>query len=226
MFGLDWVDALGAATVALAVGFALPQLLRLWHDGTAAGLSLAALGNGIVSEVAWTGYAIHLGDRWVLAATLVAAPGALAMLLLGWRAGADRAMSWLPIAWAAVIVAAVAVEVLTHRDVLAFVLGGSFLWSVVPAVTTAWRAPDVSGIAAVAWWVVLAEGVLWLGYGLMSGVWATVVSSMVCFAGAFGILGRLALERMPTLRAVVLSRSVVGWTAWDDAELDRLLDTA
>ena len=53
--GWVWVDVLGAATVVLALMFALPQLVRLIRTGSAAGLSLTALANSSVSAVAWLG---------------------------------------------------------------------------------------------------------------------------------------------------------------------------
>ncbi len=191
---LDWVDALGATTVALALMFSMPQLLRLVRTGNAAGLSLTALGNSGVSTVAWFGYGLHLGDPWVVTSTAVYAPTLVVTAWYAWRAGADRSTPWLPLAWTALLLAGLAIEASTLVPAFALVLGGSTLWLVGPAVLTAWTSEDISGIAPGTWWVLLGEGVIFLAYGLMAGVFATVVYAVVCFLGATGVLSRLAVD--------------------------------
>jgi hypothetical protein len=64
-------------------------------------------------------------------------------------------------------------------------------------VVKAWLSTDVSALAAASWWVLAAEGALFLGYGLAQAVLAATVYGVLCLLGAFGVLGRLAVPRRP-----------------------------
>lgn len=192
--GWVWVDVLGAATVVLALMFALPQLVRLIRTGSAAGLSLTALGNSSVSAVAWLGYALHVGDVWVLTSTLVYSPMLAITAFLAWRAGADRTAPWLPLLYAGVLGSAVALDLLTGTAVFALVLGCSTLWTVGPALYSVWTTHDVSGVAPMTWWVLMTEGFVFLAYGIAADRLATLVYAVVCLIGSTGVLSRLAVD--------------------------------
>lgn len=186
---------IGLSTVVLAVAISVPQLVRTARTGAVSGVSLAAVANSTVSFGAWTVYAVGLGDLWLIASSAVGLPGQLALTWLVWRRGGDRAHLWLPGVWLALLGAVAATDVLLGTGLAHLVVGASVLWLVIPAVLHAWRSSDVSGIAAGSWWVLSAEGALFLGYGLVAGVPATVVYGVACLAGSSGVLGRLAVAR-------------------------------
>jgi uncharacterized protein with PQ loop repeat len=189
----DWVDALGATTVGLALMFALPQLVRLIRTGSGAGLSLTALGNSSVSTVAWLAYGWHVGDPWVVASTSAYAPALAVTIWYARRAGATRSAPWLPLVWIGLLGGSLAVDAVAGTPLFAFVLGGSTLWMVGPTIHTVWTTDDVSGVAPITWWVLLVEGFVFLAYGLAAGLLATVVYAVVCLVGSSGVLSRLAV---------------------------------
>jgi uncharacterized protein with PQ loop repeat len=189
-----WVDVLGATTVVLALMFALPQLMRLMRTGSAAGLSLTSLGNSAVGVVAWLGYALHVGDVWVLTSTLVYSPMLAVTAWLAWRAGADRSAPWLPVLYAGILAGALVLDLSTGAQVFALVLGCSTLWTVGPALYSVWTTHDVSGVAPVTWWVLMVEGMVFLAYGATAGRTATLVYAVVCLIGSTGVLSRLAVD--------------------------------
>lgn len=197
---MDAVVLLGLATVALAVGFSVPQLSRLLRTGSTSGVSLPGVANSTISFAAWTGYAVDIADPWLLASSAVGVPGGVATTVLAWRRGADRRGMWLPVVWAGVLVAAYGCDTVLGSSLVGLAVGASVLWLLAPALITAWRSPDVSGIAAGSWLVLAAEGLLFLGYGLAAGVLASVLYGVVTLVGCAAMLLRIAAGPAPSRR--------------------------
>jgi uncharacterized protein with PQ loop repeat len=184
----------GAATVAVGVGFSVPQLVRLTR-GHAAGVSPSALTNSAISFLAWTLYAAWIRDVWLLASSAVGLPGAAATAVVAVRADGDRSWLRLPGLWVLTLLAATFAECTGTTSVLPLVIGTSVLWCVAPALLRAWRSADVSGIAVGSWLVLAGEGALFLGYGWQQQLVAPSVYGVVCLAGAGGVLARLGMRR-------------------------------
>ncbi|MFI7586303.1 hypothetical protein ACIB24_04445 [Spongisporangium articulatum] len=187
---------LGAGTVVLAVAVSLPQLVRLVSGGTAAGVSLPAATNSAISFVAWTGYALHVRDVWLVASSAIGVPFAVATAVAAWRLDADRAGLWLPVAWASVLGVAATVEAAGGAGTTGALVGASIAWLLVPAIVTAWRSPDVTGLSPTAWLMLALEGGLFLGYGLASGVRAPVLYGICALTGSAAVLARLPLGEL------------------------------
>lgn len=187
----------GLATVALAVGFSVPQLVRLRRTGDANGISLAATTNSAISFTAWTWYALVEADLWLLLSSAVGIPGGVATVVLAWRRGAARQGLAVPVVWTAVLLGCSALDALLGASMFAVAVGASVLWLLVPALTTAYRTHDLSGVAVGSWLVLAAEGALFLGYGLLASVPASVLYGVVTLVGCAAMLARLATVRRP-----------------------------
>ncbi|HEY6797630.1 MAG TPA: hypothetical protein VI248_23395 [Kineosporiaceae bacterium] len=187
-------NAFGTATLLVAAGYSLPQLVRL-RRGSAAGVSTAGAVNTAISFVAWTGYAVWAADRWLLAASLVGLPGAVATAGLAVRHRAAPGRWRLPAIWTATLVAAVVAQAVGLLPMVPLVIGTSIVWTVAPALASAWRSRDVSGIAVGTWLVHAGEGLLYLGYGHLHRQPAATAYGVACLAGSIGVLARLAVAR-------------------------------
>jgi uncharacterized protein with PQ loop repeat len=186
------VPLMGFSAVALAIGLSLPQLIKLLRTREVSGVSLAAVANSTISFGAWTAYAVYIGDGWLLVSSAVGLPGQLLTAWVAWRQGASRAQLWLPMLWLISLFAVSSLDVLLGTTFLPLIIGASVLWYVVPALIAAWGASSVTGIAAGSWWVLVAEGAIFLGYGLITTVGATVVYGILCLVGSAGVLLRIS----------------------------------
>ncbi len=195
--------AFGLATVLLAVGFSVPQLVRLLRTGETAGVSLAGTANSAISFTAWTWYAWSAADLWLFLSSIVGIPGGVLTVVLTWRRGIARDGLWLPVLWSGVLLAAVTLDAVVGSSALALAVGGSVLWLLGPALASAYRSADVSGIAAGTWLVLGLEGVLFLGYGLLAAVPASVIYGVVTVLGSTAMLARLVLAHRPSPRGPV-----------------------
>ena len=182
---------MGLCAVVLAVALSVPQVVKLLRTGHAAGVSVAATANSTISFGAWTVYAAVVQDGWLFASSLVGLPGQALAVCIAWRCGAERRQLWLPVTWLALLGAVTASDVVLGTGLAAVVVGASVLWYVTPALVQAWRSPDVSGIAAGSWWVLVAEGAIFLAYGAVTGEPAMTVYGIVCLLGSGGVLLRL-----------------------------------
>jgi uncharacterized protein with PQ loop repeat len=189
---LSLSTAVGLAAVVLAVAVSVPQFARLLRTGHVSGVSLAAVTNSSISFGAWTIYAVAIGDLWLTISSAVGLPGQAATAWLAWRRGASRQQMWVPALWLAVLLAVAGLDVAAGMSMTTIVVGGSILWLVVPALVTAWRSHDVSGIAPATWWVLGLEGAIFLVYGITVGVAATVLYGVACLVGSGGVLARVA----------------------------------
>jgi uncharacterized protein with PQ loop repeat len=188
---------MGSCAVALAVAISVPQLLRLLRTGQVGGVSLAASANSTISFAAWTVYALSVDDVWLLASSAVGVPGQALTTWLAFRRGASRSRLWMPVTWIAILMAAAATDRTLDTHLAAGVVGASVLWYLTPALVEAWRSPDVSGIAAGSWWVLTAEGAVFLAYGSLTGEPAMSLYGLVCLVGSAAMLARLAIGPRP-----------------------------
>ncbi len=191
--GASTADVLGVAGIVVAAWATVPQLVRIVRGRSVAGVSVAALANAAVSQVAWTTYSLRLHDGWLLGASAVGLPGALGTAWVAWRASRRRADLALPLVWAGTLVLAATGEVLGAWRLLAFVVGGSITWLVLPSAVEVWRSRDVHAVAAGTWWLLVVEAVVAVAYGRVTSTTAPVVFGLVEVTGAAAVLLRLAL---------------------------------
>ena len=181
----------GVVMVALAALYSLPQWLRVRRTGSVEGVSLAATSNAFISCTAWVLFGIVLGDPWVLLTCLAALPslGATTWILV--RNHASRAGLWTTWAWTAALAVGALAYPWTEVPVTVL-LGASILWYVGPAAVMAWTSADVTGIAAGAWYVLLADAAVWMAYSLLAQVPAGILYAVIAGSGALAVLARLA----------------------------------
>lgn len=184
------VAVTGAATMALAFAFGLPQWLHVRRTGTVAGVSLPSLANTLISTVAWILYGLSLRDVWVTLTSTAALPALLASLTVVLRTGVSRRGMWLPLVWALTLVATAAIGPWLP-GLFPAVIGLSILWYVAPAAVTAWLSPDVSGVARASWLLLIVDGSVAGLYGVVADVPAYLVYATVAILGAAAVLARL-----------------------------------
>jgi uncharacterized protein with PQ loop repeat len=194
----------GVVMVALAALYALPQWLKVRRTGSVEGVSLAAVSNAFISCVAWVAYGAVLGDLAVLLTCLAALPslGATTWILVRNHASREgMATTWV---WTGALVVAALVAPWTQAPI-EVLLGASIAWYVAPAAWMAWTSVDVTGIAPGAWFVLLADAVVWLLYSLLTGINAGILYAVIAGTGALLVLARL-VWRGPVISTAQASR--------------------
>lgn len=184
------VDVVGALTTALALAFGVPQWLRVRRTGSVAGVSLPSITNTLVSTTAWLLYGLQVRDGWIFAMSLAGLPALVATFVVVLRTGASRTGMWIPVTWASLLTVA-ALAAPWAPAAFATILGGSILWYVTPAAITAWRSPDISGIASGTWVLLVLDGLLAGAYGVLADVPASVVYGVAAILGALVVLTRV-----------------------------------
>jgi uncharacterized protein with PQ loop repeat len=150
----------------LATGFAVPQfvpqILKLHRTNDTAGLSTHWALLTSINNAAWFGY-FAASRYWaaLIPSTSAALLGGFLAIMLN-RRHKMACRSWAMIGiWAVVLGAAASID----RHVLGVLLTGGFLIQVIPAVFTAYRAHQPTGIARGTWRLVLAELSCWAIFG-------------------------------------------------------------
>jgi uncharacterized protein with PQ loop repeat len=208
----DTVGLLGTILAFLTVA---PQVARLRRAPTAAGVSLAALGNSLVSGIAWTTFGIARHDVWIALPTAVTVPPTIAALYLGWIRGGRRDQLWMPLAWATALLAISVSGRWLGQEPLTAALGSSVVLLVGPAVWSVWRSTDVSAVAASAWRWLIVEAGLTGAYGVLAHVPANMLYAAVAITGSATILVGLAVVG----RRTHLARLADTWRSLVDTDV-------
>ncbi len=190
-------DALYAVVVvAIGVVPLLPQLARLVRTGDPTGLSLPALLAGLVNYTVWTYYLAAAGATGLLVSNVLAGVVWVAVTAL-----AVRGLPWsraclVPVVWALVVVAVVALA----PGLLGSLLGLGSLLVYVPQAVAVWRVPSLSGISPLTWWLQLAQGLVWFGESLPGLLVGGLVFGVVCVVASISVLCAVS-TRAPRLVA-------------------------
>lgn len=201
---LDLATVVGVAGTLLAAAYTVPQFRRLRRMTAATGVSVAALANSTLSGTAWTVFGVVEHQLWVALPALVTLPATAGALALAWLRGGSRTRLWLPVAWAAVLVAVGVASLWVGPTPATVVLGGSVALMVTPAAVTAWRSQDVSAIAASAWAMLIVDAALAAAYGVLADVDANLIYAVVATTGSLAILVRVGLPAHVHARLVRL----------------------
>ena len=166
----------------------LPQPIRLWRTGQAAGVSAVAAANAVTSATAWLVYGLaeDLPVVWIVS---------LAALVPGvWSGGVlRREYDVAALAAAGSIAAAFALSGIA--GVLGVALALGVLVTAGPQVWRAVRESDLSGIAPATWCIAIADAVAWGSYGIVISDRAIQGYGVVLIASAVVVLCRVAWTR-------------------------------
>lgn len=208
----DTVGLLGTILAFLTVA---PQVAQLRRSASAAGVSLTALANSLVSGVAWTTFGAAHHDVWIALPAAVTVPPTVAALSLGWARSGRRDPLWVPLGWAAVLLTVAVSDRWLGPGPIAAALGGSVLLLVGPAVWSVWHSTDVSAVAGSAWQWLIVEASLTGAYGALAHVPANLLYAAVAITGSAAILVGLAVVG----RRTRLIRLADTWRTLVDADL-------
>lgn len=163
----------------------VPQPVRLWRTGVAAGVSPVAAANAVTSASAWLVYgaAHHLPVVWAVSVVALV-PGAWTVGLLWHEFGTADLVG------GGAVAAAFALAGMTGALAAALAMG--VLVTAGPQVWRALRRSDLRGIAAATWCVAVADALSWGAYGVVIGDHALEGYGAVLLASALIVLGRVA----------------------------------
>lgn len=187
------IDIVGlVAGVAVIVELA-PQPWKIRRTGSLDGVSAVGSGIALANEAGWLLYGLMGGFAPIVVTSLVA--GSLkvwqfALVRPHWSAHNLRLVA----GWVTAVVAGAV------TGTLGVVLVVGLLAGLGPQALAVVRSADISGVSAWRWRLALVSGVLWVGYGLMSGASATAAT------GTAGVmLSLLALWRITATTGSVRS---------------------
>lgn len=162
----------------------LPQPVRLWRTGVAAGVSPLAAMNGVIGDLGWVAYGLSAGlpAVWaVCAVALVPATWTVA-LLRGETTREDVALAGV---WVlALVLSAVMGWIGVTLALGVIVTQGPQVWKAI-------RSDDLRGIAPGTWWISVLDATTWGLYGLAVGDGALKGYGIVLTCSAAIVLGRV-----------------------------------
>lgn len=166
----------------------MPQPLRLWRTGVAAGVSPVASANAVTSASAWLAYGVLHGLPVVWAVSVCALlPGLWTVGLLRREFGRAEML--------ATGVVACVFALSAVAGVLGVALALGVLVTAGPQVWRALRQSDLRGIAPATWGVAVADALSWGVYGVVIADHALEGYGAVLLVSACVVLGRVAWTR-------------------------------
>ena len=169
----------------------IPQITKTLRTKNAAGVSLGGLIASFVSWFAWVPYTLSTGDLRGTFGLVI--PGAIqgVAVFVAWRHGADRtSLSAAPL----MVLLVGGAFLLGGWPLHMLALGTTTLWAYLPALVSAARAADISGISLGAWRVSTVYGVCWFVFGLLTGANGFVYTGSMNFLLSAAMLVVVALR--------------------------------
>jgi uncharacterized protein with PQ loop repeat len=167
----------------------IPQLRKLLRTSDTAGVSGTWPAIGLVSNFGWTAYLLSQ-QLWAAApSTTVMVFFYIAVLRALRRAGAPIGMALIRGLVSTVIL--VIAFLWGSWAVLGLVLGWAYVPQLAPAVWSAYRTVDPTGISPGTWVLIGVEAGLWMVYGGLLGDTPVMIFAAVGLVGAILILARV-----------------------------------
>lgn len=183
------VVAATTATVALLI----PQIIKLIRTGDSAGVSSIWPSLGFVSNVGWLAYMVsqHFWIATVAPLSAVITYGVTLRVLSS--TGRSLRPSYVSgLIWTVLLAAT---GLMGGWLTLGVVLGLTYGVQLAPAVVSAYRTANPSGIAPGTWWIGLVEALLWGYFGLFHRNPGILTFSVVALIGTGAILFRYYAAR-------------------------------
>ncbi|MEM9746432.1 MAG: hypothetical protein AAF945_07040 [Actinomycetota bacterium] len=189
---LIWANVLGGA-------MALPQAIKTLRTGRTEGVSTVWIGLSVGVNLWWVAYGLGVDDIGIVPVGAISVT-AYSLIGLGVARALPSSARSRPVAQmvaSAVAVGSVPAFALWVGGwpVAGVILGLLYGVQLSPAVVTAYRSADVSGMSASTWIIALVEAVLWGVYGLVradSGLLALAATGIVM---SVLVLARLTARR-------------------------------
>jgi len=184
------------STIGTLCGILLvtPQIVKTLRTKNAAGVSLGGLTASLTAWFAWVPYTLSTGDLRGTFGLVI--PGSIqgVAVLIAWRHGADRtSLSAAPL----MVFLVGGAFLLGGWPLYMLALGTTTLWVYFPAILSAARSADISGISLGAWRVSTLYGVCWFMFGLLSGANVFVYTGSMNFLLSTAMLVVVALRSRP-----------------------------
>jgi len=200
------LDVIVVAATVLGSGMAFPQAHRLFRTRRVDGVSAGWVGVSLALNGWWLAYGLAAGV-WALVPVsalsllLYASIAVLYVHTSGWASLRTMTVGGL-------VLAAVPLPFLVVGGwtVAGAVVGVSYGLQLLPAVVTAFRAPDLTGVSAGTWILALVESSLWLVYGLAVTDIALIVGGTSGVLMSSLILVRLTVTGHAPFRSVAVLR--------------------
>ena len=182
------------AAACLAVPQFWPQLARVSHNGTTAGVSWSWAALTSVNNAAWLGY-FALSGFWTalvpaISATLLS--GQLAVVLARRGGGMPKRPLMLVSAWAVVLLTA---ALAFGRTGLGSALAVAFALQVTPSVWTVYRSEDTAGVSRGTWLFIFGELLCWGVFGIHEADPRLIVLGATGVVASLLVLARVSWPR-------------------------------
>lgn len=193
------LDYLPFAAAVFALPQFLPQIVKLWRTGDAAGVSWPWAALTSVNNVAWLTYFV-LAHYWtalvpsVSATVLAAALAAMLSVRVEVRLSSALGVA----CWTALLAVALAVA---GRTGLGTLLTGAFVLQVTPSIWAAYRTTRPTGISRGTWTLILGELSCWLAFGFHRSDPRLIVLGFSGVTAAILMLVRIASTRFAVTHA-------------------------
>lgn len=176
--------ALTAAAVVLALTQPVPQIVRLVRTRSVAGVSAPTAWIGIAGNLAWVAYGIARGLLPVAVLSVAYLIGYVLIAGLLVRGGNRRGVG----TGIGFVVAAAVVTVVGGWTLLGTALALTTLVQYSPQVVTAWRSSDLTALSPGMYVVCLLDGLVWGGYGALTGDGPLVLYGVIMVSVAVLVL--------------------------------------
>jgi hypothetical protein len=181
----------GVGTV-LAFVFLVPQIVRVLVGRDVRGLSPTWAAFGLVTNLAWTAYLASRALWPAITAPVLALAGYGMTLWLVAARAADRAWVRASVAYEALLLA---ILFLWGWAGLGVALALTPAIQLTPAVLAAYRSARPEGLSPLTWALMVAEAVMWGGFGLLTADVALIGYGAITAVGSGLVLGRSLLTR-------------------------------
>jgi uncharacterized protein with PQ loop repeat len=187
---VEFAAVAGWAGGALVVARVAPQALRSFRSGNTAGVSVAGVWAWFANDLGWLVYGVSAGmaPLWLSSLVLLGLDAVLLCAFVPVERFSRRSAPGL--AW----LAAVVVAALVSPPLLVLVLLGGAAAGTVPHAWEALVSDDLSGVVPVSWKLGVADGALWLCYGVLLGDVPVSVYAALTLATSLVVLWRVRVS--------------------------------
>lgn len=171
---MDLPSLLGLTGTLLDLFRAAPQLLHLFRERKAFGVSVDTSGTSFVVSLGWTTYGVITQQFFVALASGIIASSFFIITLIALRFGRSSSEFRVAPVWAATLLIA---GIFFKEVGLGVILSISALISNVPQVRVAYKEENLSGLSLGTWALTFSAGLVWEIYAILQHDLTIIVAS-------------------------------------------------